>query len=119
MAKFIDIDAVDLPIGEAKILGTTYRVKNMSVKSLLNIIALADRVDQSDTGRTHDYLMRTAESLHEMIPECPVENFMKLTMDQMNALIAWTRGLGAKDAEDAEVKAEEDKTDSEKNVLTP
>jgi hypothetical protein len=106
MAKFIDIDSVDTPIGEAKINGVIYTVHNMKIKSLINILSISDKGDDSGSG-AHEYLIKTAEALHEMIPECPVSEFLKLSINQLNALMAWTRDIASPGAVEAEAKNEQ------------
>lgn len=97
MAKFIDLDAINKPIGEAIINGKKYPVHQMPVKNLVNLIHLADMPqDQREPAK---YLEESAAILHELIPSCPKDVFLGLTMDQMNALLAWTRSLGEEEVE--------------------
>lgn len=96
--KFLDIDAIDEPIGQVQIKGQTYTVYNMTVKALLNVLSISTETDDSP-GRAGEYMQRTAETLHQMIPDCPVETFLELKLHQMNALMEWTRSLGEKETE--------------------
>ncbi|HXH10784.1 MAG TPA: hypothetical protein VNP04_13610 [Alphaproteobacteria bacterium] len=90
--KFIDLDEINLPIGEAIIKGQSYKVYQMSVKSHINLIRLSDPSANKDRDMAA-YMEESAEILHTIIPDCPIEVFMSLTIDQMHALLMWTRGL--------------------------
>jgi len=102
-SKFIDVDAVNVKIGTARIGGVDYEVHQLTMQQYINLIVMSEQDENSKPG---EYLKRTAQSLHEMIPSCPLEEIMKLTLEQINALMAWTREL-ARPAAEAETKNEE------------
>jgi len=100
--RFIDIDLIDTNIGIARIGGNDYPVRQLSMQQYINLIAASEQTD--DDAKPGEYLKQTAESLKNMIPDCPMEEFLKLTLEQMNALMAWTRELARPEDE---VKNEE------------
>lgn len=105
--KFIDIDSIDIEIGTCRIGGVDYSVHQMSVKAYLNLIAMSENADKEEPN-PGEYIRRMADSLKEMIPDCPLDKFLELSLEQIQALMVWTRELAHKpDEEDL------------KNVETP
>ena len=83
--KYLDIDSVDVAIGTVKIFGKEYEVHQLSVKQLVNMIKMGE------DAKPGDHLTGMAESIHAMIPDCPMDDLLNLSLEQMRALMAWTR----------------------------
>lgn len=99
--KFVDLDSIDQPVGQAKIKGVTYRVNPMKVKSLINLITISE--SQADL-RPGEYMLKMAETLQEMMPECTLETLLSLSTEQLTTLMNWTRDVGVKEAPESEEK---------------
>jgi hypothetical protein len=91
--KYLDLDAVDVPIGRIKINGTEYTIEQPSVKALINIISLENK-DDVTTEDLDDML----QIIHQM-SGIEVETLQTMSMSKLQALMAFLNTIGDEAAE--------------------
>ena len=89
--KFLDLDTIHRPVGRLRLSGTDYDVYPMSVKSVINIIALDEQYKSEVPG--HAYIGAMMTVLEELVPHCPKAEIEKLTLFQLQELVTWARDL--------------------------
>jgi hypothetical protein len=100
--KFLDLDSVHKPNGRIKISGEEYDVYPMTVKNLINLTTLQnerDSLDEDDDAAGMDNMVRSLDVLATIFPDCPREVLDNLSMEQIQALVAWSSTLGEEDVE--------------------
>jgi hypothetical protein len=96
--QFLDLDAVHKPLGRFKLGGEEYNVFPLSLRAVINLSQLPDAFDEAD-GDGLAHLQSALDVLYELVPDCPREVFDRLTIPQINALMAWANGLGEETVE--------------------
>jgi len=95
--KFLDLDAVNKPIGRFKIHGQEYDIYPLKIKGLINLSAMSEvPADKQQSGA---YIGRALEILKELVPECPQAELEDLNVDQVNAMVEFVNGLGVETVE--------------------
>lgn len=95
--KFLDLDAVNKPIGRFKINGAEYDVYPLKIKGLINLSAMPNLPDTTtDSGA---YIGRALEILKELVPTCPQDDLENLNIDQVNAMVEFVNSLGTETVE--------------------
>jgi hypothetical protein len=92
--KFLDLDSLRKPMGTFKFGEVEYDVYPMSVENLINLAAMPENMDETDTAAMSTHIHQALDMLAEVVPQCPKEQFRKLTLPQIYAIIEWVNTLG-------------------------
>jgi len=88
--KFLDLDALNKPVGEVVVAEKIYSIYPLSIKALINLSTMSDQ-PTDDQGQLRVQLETTLDILAEFIPDCPPETFRTLSLLQLNALLLFAR----------------------------
>ena len=87
---YLDLDAIDKPVGRLKIAGQEYDVHPLSVKAIFNLLHL-ERIKSEDiNGDTYGMMI---DSLQELLPECPKAVLENLKLPQLQTLMSWAQDV--------------------------
>ena len=87
---YLDLDALDRPVGKLKILDKEYDVYPLSVKSVFNLLHLEKIKAEEVDGNAYDMMI---QSLQELVPACPREAMEQLKLPQLQALMSWAQEI--------------------------
>lgn len=94
--KFLDLDAINVPIGTVKIAEKTYEIYPLTVKNIVNLSEVEGTLDETSVG---DQVRMSIDILCEVVQGISRDEVEKLSITQLNELMNWLQSLGEEVAE--------------------
>lgn len=88
--KTLNIDALAAESRTITLFGKEYPVLGMTVANFIETTKAAERLE----GNTNigDQLEETVKMISRAIPDCPIENFRRLKLEQLTVISKFIRG---------------------------
>ena len=92
--EILNIDELATPANKKVVLaGTEYEVKEITVQSFIDTAKASKALDEDPNATEGERVEQMVNMISSLIPDCPREVLMNLEFKQLNALVAFGRGV--------------------------
>jgi hypothetical protein len=93
--KILNIDAFVTPKRQLAFGGKTFAVKELSVQQFINNLKAVEQLEEArkaGSGSVSDFMELTIASIHDAIPDLPMEQLRGLPVDAVTLIAEFVRG---------------------------